>query len=81
MLSNLPDGCRERDLPGYYNVDCTNCEDWLEEEAQDCPYCGGTGVADSRELEEDDDGPDYDDRDYDDGMAEARYERWIDSHR
>lgn len=58
-LRNYPDGMRESDIPGYWDTECTTCESyWLEngrdkehEIDPDCPWCDGTGMVDSREME------------------------------
>lgn len=54
-LSNYPDGMRESDIPGWWDVECPNCDG----DDPDCSTCEGAGMVDSRDLE--DDGPDPDD--------------------
>lgn len=52
MASNLPDGVREDDLPGYWDTECEYCEE-LGETDPECEYCEGTGMRDSRVSPED----------------------------
>lgn len=52
MASNYPDGMRESDLPGWWDVECPSCEEhWAEtgEDANpDCDWCEGVGMIDGR---------------------------------
>lgn len=52
-MSNYPDGMRESDIPGYWDIECPECE------GEGCDHCDGTGTVDSRDEESDD----YDDYD------------------
>ena len=49
-LSNFPDGMSERDIPGYFDVECPDCMEGKPDEG--CEWCEGTGMADSRDLDD-----------------------------
>lgn len=51
MASNYPDGMREGDIPGYWDIECPRCED--EGYTDDCPDCEGSGMVDSRDRNTD----------------------------
>lgn len=54
--SNYPDGMREGDIPGYWDVDCPDCGG----DDEDCATCDGDGMVDSRESYEYDPDPEPD---------------------
>ena len=67
-MSNYPDGMRESDLPGHYDVECPECTEGEPEEG--CQWCDGTGIADSRDLDGD---YYYDDSERDDDEIPSRW--------
>ena len=64
MPSNYPDGMREGDIPGYWDVECPRCDG----EDEECGRCDGTGMVDSRDDYE----VDYDPYDVDYEPYDAR---------
>lgn len=48
MARNYPDGMSEGDIPGYWDIECPYCE---EDPDDECGFCEGTGMCDSRELD------------------------------
>lgn len=67
MPSNYPDGMSEGDIPGYWDIECPRCEE--DDLQEDCEFCEGSGIIDSREYEK------Y----LDDEAAIIRYEDSLDN--